>query len=235
MKQAVKNDRNGRVMVADVPIPVLRPGWVHVANRFSLISTGTERSTIESAERGLLEEARTSPDLLRKLTHRVRRDGLSSTVGMMRQRLDASRVDSLSGLGYSSAGVVVAVGSGVYGLAPGDRVACGGAGWASHAEIITVPRNLIAKVPSTVELDAAAYATVGAISMHAVRQADVNLGERVGVVGLGLVGQLTLRILAAAGCDPIGIDLDPAAIELAQSFRRPGLSEERPESRECNS
>jgi len=217
VKQVVKRERNGQVLVQDVPTPVLRPGWLLVANRYSLISAGTERSVIETAAQSLLEEARSRPDLVKKLVDRARSDGIRSTAAAISNRV-GGRSDSLSGLGYSCAGIVLRVGEGVEGLVLGQRVACGGAGWASHAEVVAVPRNLVARVPEKVTLEDAAYATVGAIALHAVRQADVRVGERVGVIGLGLVGQLAIRLLTAAGCEAFGIDLDPAAVELASGI-----------------
>jgi predicted dehydrogenase len=210
MKQVAQRARDGHTSVHEVPPPALRPGHLLVANRFSLISAGTERGKLEFAGKNALQKARARPDLVAKLVQRARTEGVRGAIGAARERLDA-----LSPLGYSSAGVVVGVGAGVEGFAPGDLVACAGGGFANHAELVAVPRNLVAKVPDGVPLDAAAYATVGAIALHAVRQAEASLGERVGVIGLGLVGQLAVRILLAAGCDAIAIDLDPAGVELA--------------------
>lgn len=208
VKQAAQRARDGRITIESVPAPVLRPGWVLVATRYSLISAGTERSKVELGGKNLAQKARARPDLARQVVDRARREGLRSTVAAVRERLDTP-----ASIGYSSAGVVLRVGSGVEGLAPGDRVACGG--WATHAEIVAVPKNLVAKLPDGVALEDAAYATVGAIALHGIRQAGAELGERVGVIGLGLVGQLAVRLLAAGGCVPVGIDLDPEAVSLA--------------------
>lgn len=220
MKQVAQRPRDGRISVEDVPEPALRPGRVLVANRYSLISAGTERSKVELGEKSLLQKARARPDLVRKVVDRARGEGFRTAFATVRDRLDA-----LAALGYSSAGIVLEVGEGVERLVPGDRVACAGGGWANHAEIVAVPRTLVAKVPEGVELADAAYGTVGAIALHGVRRAEAVVGERVGVIGLGLVGQLAVRILGAAGCRPIGIDLDTQAVELAaaggaRSFRR---------------
>lgn len=211
MKQVAQRPRDGRIVVRDVPPPALRAGWVLVRNRYSLISAGTERSKIELGEKSLLQKARSRPDLAKQVLDRARVEGIRSTLSVVRDRLDA-----LVPIGYSSAGVVLEVGAGVEGIAPGDRVACGGGGWANHAEVAAVPRNLVAGVPQQVDLADAAYATVGAIALHAVRQSEARLGERVGVIGLGLVGQLALRILGAAGCETFGVDVDDAAVELAR-------------------
>jgi predicted dehydrogenase/threonine dehydrogenase-like Zn-dependent dehydrogenase len=211
MKQVAQNPRVGDVYVVDVPPPALRHGYVLVVARCSLISAGTERSKLELAEKSLLQKARARPDLVQKVVERARSDGIRSAVEAARDRLAA-----LAPIGYSAAGVVLEVGEGVEGLAPGVRVACGGEG-ANHAEIISVPKNLVARVAEGVSFEDAAYATVGAIALHGVRQADVRIGEWVGVVGLGLVGQLTARLLRASGCNVVGIDLDVAAVELARA------------------
>ena len=216
MKQVTQRARDGRIAVVDVPRPTLHPGWVLVANRYSLISAGTERTKLEVGEKNLLQKARARPDLVRKVVDRARVEGVRAAVGVARERLE-----TLAPLGYSSAGSVVEVGPGVEGLVPGDRVACAGGGWANHAELAVVPKNLVARVPHEIDLAQAAYGTVGAIALHAIRQGEATVGERVGVIGLGLVGQLAVRVLAAAGCTPIGIDLDDSAVDLA---RRDGVT-----------
>ena len=182
MKQTVQTPRDGRIRVVDVPRPSLRPGSLLVATRFSLISAGTERTKIVTGEKNLLQKARARPDLVKKVVDRARVEGVRSAVGVARDRLNA-----LTAIGYSAAGVVLEVGDGVDGFAPGDPVACGGEG-ANHAEVLAVPRNLVAHVPEGVAFGDAAYATVGAIALHGVRQAEVGIGECVGVIGLGLVG-----------------------------------------------
>jgi predicted dehydrogenase/threonine dehydrogenase-like Zn-dependent dehydrogenase len=210
MKQVTQRPRDGAIAVREAPEPVLHPGWVVVATRYSLISAGTERSKVELGEKNIVQKARARPDLVRKVTERARVEGVRATYAIVRDRLDA-----LAPIGYSCSGNVIRVGTGVDGLAPGDAVACGGAGWANHAELVAVPRNLVAKVPDGVELADAAYATVGAIALHAVRQGRAEVGNAIGVVGLGLVGQLAVRILGAAGCRAIGIDTDPSAVAKA--------------------
>jgi predicted dehydrogenase/threonine dehydrogenase-like Zn-dependent dehydrogenase len=209
VKQVAQIVRDGTVAVVEVPSPSLRSGSLLVATRYSLISIGTERTKIVTGEKKLLQKARARPDLVKKVVDRARVEGIRSAVNVARDRLNA-----LTAIGYSAAGVVLEVGGGVGGFAPGDTVACGGEG-ANHAEILVVPKNLVAHVPDGVPLDDAAYATVGAIALHGVRQAEVGIGESVGVVGLGLVGQLATRILLASGCKVLGIDLDAAAVELA--------------------
>jgi predicted dehydrogenase len=210
MKQVALRPRDGSITVVDAPVPAPRAGWVLVANRCSLISAGTERSKLELGAKNLLQKARARPDLARKVVDRARAEGVRPALSGAREHLDA-----LAPLGYSSAGVVLRLGSGVAGISPGDRVACAGGGFANHAEVVSVPANLIAAIPGGVSFGSAAYATVGAIALHAVRRAEATVGERIGVVGLGLVGQLAVRILGAAGCKLVGIDPDPEAVALA--------------------
>ena len=223
VKQVAQRPRDGSISIADVPAPVVRPGWVSVLNAFSLISAGTERTKLEMGEKSLLQKARARPDLVKKVIDKARVEGLGSAVSVTRDRLDA-----LAPIGYSSAGIVDEVGEGVDGIAPGDRVACGGGGWANHAEVVTIPRNLVVPVPEGVSLEDAAYATVGAIALHGVRQSGAALGDSVGVIGLGLVGQLAVRLLQANGCRVVGIDLDEAAVELARSAGAVALSRGEP-------
>ena len=146
---------------------------------------------------------------------KARRDGLRATLDTVRTRLGQP-----SPLGYSSAGVIVEAGARVSGLRPGDRVACAGAGHAVHAELNQVPANLCARLPDTVSFEAGAFATVGSIALHAVRQAETSIGERIAVIGLGLVGQLACRLLLAAGCEVVGVDLDAELVERARRSRR---------------
>jgi predicted dehydrogenase/threonine dehydrogenase-like Zn-dependent dehydrogenase len=223
VKQVSYQPRTGAIQVEDVPEPGGRPGWVLVRNHYSLISAGTERSKIDLGRKSLLAKARARPDLVRKVVDRARIEGPRAALAVAQDRLAA-----LAPLGYSSAGTVISVGSGVAGLAPGDRVACGGGLWANHAEVILVPKNLVARVPEGGSLESACYATVGAIALHGVRQSEAALGEHVGVIGLGLVGQLATRLLVAAGCTVVGIDLDPAAVALAERGGARGLQRDDP-------
>ena len=210
MKQVVQNFRTGELKVEDLPPPLLRPGGVLVDTAYSLISSGTERTIVETAQNSLIGKARGRPDLVRQVFDTLKREGLRSTYEKVKARLD-----QIKPLGYSASGIVVAVGDAVRGLQVGDRVACAGGGYASHAEVLFVPQNLCCKVPEGAPIELACYATVGAIALHGVRQAEVRLGETVAVIGLGLVGQLTVQLLKAAGCRVLGIDIDPAACELA--------------------
>jgi len=212
MKQVIQNFKSGELSVGDVPPPALKPGGVLVRMVRSLISAGTERGTVSVGQSSLVGKARKRPDLVRQVIDNVRKEGVAATVAKVRTRLE-----SLKPLGYSASGVVAAVGEGVTDLRVGDRVACAGANYASHAEVVFVPRNLCTPIPDGATFDDAAYTTLGAIALQGVRQAEVRLGESVLVIGLGLIGQLTAQLLAASGCRVVGVDLDPHMVELASS------------------
>ncbi len=211
MKQVTQRLRDGQIEVLEVPRPILTPDGLIVDVRASLVSAGTERSTVEAARQNLLGKARARPEQARQVMEKARSDGLRATLDAVRTRLGQP-----SALGYSSSGVVLEVGERVSGLRPGDRVACGGAGYAVHAEFNYVPANLAVALPDNVQFEAGAFATVGSIALHAVRQADAKLGERVAVIGLGLVGQLACRLLVAAGCQVVGIDIASELVERAR-------------------
>jgi predicted dehydrogenase/threonine dehydrogenase-like Zn-dependent dehydrogenase len=207
MKQILENMRNGEICVENVPMPAVRPGFVLVRNHYSVISKGTEGGTIKLGKMGLLAKARARPEQARKVIALARSQGLFTAYQVAQRALDMPML-----LGYSSAGQVVEVGTGVDDLKPGDFVACGGAGFANHAEVVCVPRNLCVKLPEGVALRHASLTTVGAIALQSVRVADSRLGESVVVIGLGLLGQLCVQILRAAGCRVFGVDVDPRRI-----------------------
>jgi predicted dehydrogenase/threonine dehydrogenase-like Zn-dependent dehydrogenase len=206
--QIIQHQRTGEISVEELPAPKLRPGGVLVRNAFSLISAGTERASVETAQASLLQKARLRPDLVRRVLDNVHREGLLATYKKVQVRLD-----DFKELGYSSAGVVIE--SAVDDIKVGDRVACAGVGYASHAEIVSVPRNLVVKVPEEVGFDEAAFTTVSAIAMQGVRQADVRVGEQVVVIGLGLIGLITVQLLKASGCRVLGMDVVSRNFDLA--------------------
>jgi len=210
VKQLIQDFKSGQIKLVDVPPPALAPGCVRVRNAFSLVSAGTERATVNLAQQSLVGKARSRPDLVKRVVDTVKREGLSAAVRKVQSQLDQWKT-----LGYSCAGTIVEVGEGVIELSVGDRVACAGQDYASHAEMVVVPQNLCAKLPESVEFEHAAFTTLGAIAMQGVRQADVRIGEVVAVIGLGLVGQLTVQILKAAGCCVLGVDVNEAAADLA--------------------
>src|SRR5712671_6196191 len=211
MKQIVQNLRTGDVNVADVPAPVLRPGFVLVRTAASLISAGTERMTVETGQKSLMERAFDQPALVKQVIQKARTEGILNTVDAVR-----SKLESFVALGYSAAGTVLEVGPNVTEFHQGDRVACAGVGYASHAEVLAVPKNLCVRLPPQVDFDAAAFSTLGAIALQGVRLTEPTLGESVVVIGLGLIGQLAIQLLKANGCRVFGIDLDDKKIELAR-------------------
>ncbi len=210
MKQVIQRLRDGQVSVIDVPYPAMSPYGVLVDVRASLLSAGTERSKIQAGRQSLVGKARARPDQVRQVVERAQRAGIRETMRSVRSRLDQP-----SALGYSTAGVALAVGSGVTDIAPGDRVACGGADYAVHAEVNHVPSNLCVRLPDSVDFDSGAFVTIGSIAMHSVRQADVRIGETVAVIGLGLVGQLAGKLLRASGCRVVGVDLSSKVLAVA--------------------
>jgi len=210
MKQVLQNMRDGKTTVTEVPLPSLRSGTALVRTCASLVSAGTERMVVEFAEKSLLGKARSRPDLVRQVLNKARREGLLPTVEAAFNRLDQPMA-----LGYSSAGVIEQVGAGLSGFKPGDRVACAGGGYAVHAEYALVPKNLLVPLPAAVDYESAAFATLGAIALHGFRLAHPQLGEKVAIIGMGLLGLLAAGIAKAAGCQVFGVDLSPARVELA--------------------
>ncbi|HEX8118199.1 MAG TPA: bi-domain-containing oxidoreductase, partial [Pyrinomonadaceae bacterium] len=213
MKQLLQNLKTGEGVVADVPAPSAQAGRVVVRAAASLVSAGTERAFVELGRKSLLGKAKERPDLVGKVIEKVKSEGLISTLQSVREKLDESHA-----LGYSAAGLVVEVGEGVTEFRAGDRVACAGTGYAAHAELLSVPKNLCVRLPDGVEFETAAFATLGAIALQGVRLAEPTLGESVVVIGLGLIGQLAAQLLKANGCRVFGVDLDPKRVELAKSL-----------------
>ncbi len=207
MRQVIQNIQDGSHTVATIPDPVARPGQVLIANAASLISAGTEKSVIELASKSLLGQARQRPDQVRRVLEKVKNEGLLPTLDAVRRKLDEPMP-----LGYSSAGVVLAVGEGVQRFRPGDRAASNG----PHAGIVSVPENLCAHVPDGVSAEHAAFAVVGSIALQGVRLAGLQLGETAFVIGLGLIGQITVALLRAAGVEVYGTDLDEDKCRLAE-------------------
>jgi len=203
MKQIFQDARTAEITVGEVPVPKLLAGCVLVRTAASLVSAGTERASAEFAGKNLLQKARMRPDLVPDAPRPPRPHPPLHPLPPLRNTIPPP-----SALGYSSAGTVVAVGDGITDINPGDRVACAGAGHAVHAEFACIPRLLVARIPSdAVSCDAAAFTTLGAVALHGVRTAAAQLGDLVAVIGLGLLGQLTVQILKAAGCRVLGMDI----------------------------
>jgi len=211
MKQIAQNYKSGELTVLDVPAPACRPGGVLVQSLFSLISTGTEMMKVTEAKMSMIGKARARPDQVRKVLDTVAQQGAVETYKKVMTRLD-----SYTPLGYSLCGVVTEVGAGAEEFRVGQIVAAAGNEHALHAEYNWIPVNLCAAVPRGVAPEHAAFSTVGAIAMHGVRRAEVQLGETACVIGLGLVGQLVVRLLIAAGVRVIGIDVIEERCRLAE-------------------
>ncbi len=214
MKQLVQSVRSGEMQVAEVPVHKPGRGMVLVRNVASLVSAGTERTAVEFAQKGFLGKARSRPDLVDQVMNKVRKEGLFSAVGAALAGLDQPQ-----SLGYSTAGVVLAVGAGVTEFRAGDRVACAGANYAVHAEVVSVPKNLVAHIPlratGEISFEEAAFSTLGAIALHGIRLAEAHVDEAVAVIGLGLLGLLAIQIVKASGCRVVGMDPDKSRCELA--------------------
>src|SRR5580658_2652740 len=211
MKQIAQNYKSGDLIVLDVPAPVCRPGGVLVQSLFSLISTGTEMMKLTEAKLSMVGKARARPDQVRKVLDSVAQQGALSTYKKVMNRLD-----SYTPLGYSLCGVVTEVGSGAEEFRVGQLVAAAGNEHALHAEYNWVPTNMCVPVPQGVSPEHAAFATVGAIAMQGVRRAEVQLGDTACVIGLGLVGQLVVRLLMAAGVRVVGLDTIEDRCRLAE-------------------
>jgi predicted dehydrogenase len=205
VKQVVQDRRSGSIQVIELPAPSLRPGAILVRNAFSVVSPGTERNSVLASRDSYLKTARARPDLVRRVLDTVRREGVLAAYRKVEAKLSGPHA-----LGYSSAGVVIAVGPGAGShFRIGDRVACCGQDVASHAEIVCVPLNLAARVPDEVPLDDAAFATLGAIALHGVRTVEPQLGGRYAVIGCGIIGLLTVQLLRAHGARVAAFDLAP--------------------------
>ena len=213
MKQLLQNIKTGKSTVENVPVPTPRQGQALIKVAASLVSAGTERMVVEFAEKSLVGKARSRPDLVRQVVDKARREGLVSTAQAAFNRLDQPMA-----LGYSSAGTIAALGKGVQDFKVGQRVACAGGGYAVHAEYNVVPQNLVTPLPENVDFESAAFTTLGSIALHGFRLAEAQIGENVAVIGMGLVGLLAAQIAAAAGCNVLGIDIDPTRINLALSL-----------------
>jgi predicted dehydrogenase/threonine dehydrogenase-like Zn-dependent dehydrogenase len=211
MKQIAQNYKSGELTVLDVPAPACRPGGVLVQSLFSLISTGTEMMKLAEAKMSMVGKARARPDQVRKVLDTVAQQGAVTTYKKV-----MSRLDSYTPLGYSLCGVIVEVGKGAEEFQVGQLVAAAGNEYALHAEYNWLPVNLCAPVPRGVSPEHAAFATVGSIAMHGVRRAEVQLGDTACVIGLGLVGQLVVRLLVASGVRVIGLDMIEQRCRLAE-------------------
>lgn len=209
MKQILQNLRSGTTELVEVPCPRVSSGQLLIRTTCSLVSAGTERMLVDFGKANPIEKARQQPDKVRMVVDKVKTDGLMPTLDAVRNKLEQPLP-----LGYCNVGEVLAVGKGVEGFAVGDRVASNG----KHAEVVSVPMNLCARIPDTVHDEAAAFVVVGAIALQGIRLVQPTLGEAVVVTGLGLIGQITVQLLRANGCRVLGIDYDQAKLDMAKSF-----------------
>lgn len=209
MKQVLQNLGTGEMSLTNVPAPHAGRGQLLIHSSTSLISAGTERMLVDFGKAGWIGKARQQPDKVRQVIDKIGTDGLAATMETVRSKLDQPIA-----LGYCNVGRIAEIGGDVTGFALGDRVASNG----NHAEVVAVPRNLCARIPDGVSDEAAAFTVIGAIGLQGIRLADPKIGECVAVFGLGLIGLLTVQMLRAQGCRVLGIDVDPARLDLARAF-----------------
>src|SRR5690349_15963513 len=209
MKQVLQSLRTGTTEVAEVPCPVPGRGQVLIRSRYTLLSAGTERMLVDFGKAGWVEKARQQPDKVRMVIDKIRTDGLVPTLETVLSKLDAPIP-----MGYCNVGEIVAVGADVTGLELGERVASNG----RHSEFVTVATNLCAKVPASVGDEEAAFTVLGSIALQGIRLVQPTLGEGVVVVGLGLIGLMTVQLLRANGCRVLGVDLDARKLDIARAF-----------------
>lgn len=209
MKQLLQHLKTGDMLLEEVPCPQVRPGEVLIRTSRTLISAGTEKMLVDFGKANLFDKARQQPDKVRMVLDKIKTDGLMPTLDAVRSKLDQPLP-----MGYCNAGIVLAVGAGVTGFSVGERVASNG----KHAEVVCVPQNLCAKVPEIVGDDAAAFTVISAIALQGIRLVQPTLGESVVVTGLGLIGLIAVQLLRAHGCRVLGIDMDPAKLEMARRF-----------------
>ncbi|MCB9192438.1 MAG: bi-domain-containing oxidoreductase [Flavobacteriales bacterium] len=211
MKQLTQELKSGKMEIMEVPFPALNKGSVMVRNHYSVISAGTEGKTVTDARKGYLAKAQSRQKEVKQVIDMVKTNGLMPTYKLVMNKLEAP-----SALGYSTAGEVIAVADDVTEFKVGDRVACGGVS-ASHADVVCVPKNLCVKVPENVDLKHAAFTTIASIAVQGIRQADLRMGENCLIIGMGLIGQMTSKILSASGIRPIGVDVSDAQVEQSKA------------------
>ncbi|HHD80961.1 MAG TPA: zinc-binding alcohol dehydrogenase, partial [Campylobacterales bacterium] len=213
MKQLIQSFKTGELGLFDVPAPICQANGALVETTVSLVSAGTEKMLVDFAKKSILSKAKDRPDLVKQTMDKMKKEGVKNTLEKV-----FTKLDSPIPLGYSLAGKVIEVGENLSGINIGDRVACGGAGYANHSEINYIPKNLMVKIPDGVDDIDASFVTVGAIALQSVRQTEPKLGEKIAVMGLGLLGQLAVQLLKANGCKVIGSDVDLDKIELAKKL-----------------
>jgi predicted dehydrogenase/threonine dehydrogenase-like Zn-dependent dehydrogenase len=209
VKQILQSLKTGTTEVAEVPCPAVQRGQLLIRSLQTLVSAGTERMMVEFGKAGWIDKARQQPDKVRMVLDKIKTDGLQPTMEAVFNKLDQPLP-----LGYCNVGRVLEAGTGVSGFVPGDRVISNG----KHAEVVSVPINLCAKVPDAVSDEEAAFTVLGAIALQGIRLVQPTLGETVVVTGLGLVGLMTVQLLRANGCRVLGLDFDKDKLDLARQF-----------------
>ncbi len=213
MKQLIQSYKTGELGLFEIPEPICGKNGILINTTASLVSAGTEKMIVDIAKKSLLGKAKARPDLVKQVIEKMKQEGIMNTLEKVFNKLDTPIP-----LGYSCAGNVMEIGKNISGISIGDRVACGGAGYANHSEVNYIPKNLFVKVPDNVDDIGASFVTVGAIALQGVRQACPAIGEIIAVIGLGLIGQLTIQILKANGCKVLGIDIDDNKLKLAKEL-----------------
>lgn len=209
MRQILQNLKTGETELATIPTPKVRPGCVLIKSSISVLSVGTERMLVDFGKGNMISKARQQPDKVRQVLDKVKTDGLQPTINAVRTKLDQPLP-----LGYSNAGIVIDVGAGVEEFQVGDRVISNG----NHAEVVCVPHNLCAKIPENVDFESASFTVISSIGLQGIRLAQPTLGENFVVMGLGLIGLITVQLLRAHGCRVLATDFDQKKLELAKSF-----------------
>ncbi len=209
MKQIIQDLKSGETILTEVPTPRIRPGHVKIRTHASLVSLGTEKMLVDFGKAGYIQKARLQPEKVREVIQKIKTDGLKPTVDAVFRKLGEPLP-----LGYSNAGEVIEIGQGVTEFVVGDRVVSNG----HHAEIVCIPNNLVAKIPATVSYEAASFTIVGAIGLQGIRLIDPTYGETIVVIGLGLIGLISIQLLKANGCKVIGFDFDQNKVDLAKSW-----------------
>lgn len=213
MKQLIQSYKTGKMEVVEVPIPGCSEKGILIQTKSSLVSAGTEKMMVDLAKKSLLGKAKSRPDLVKQVLDKMKKEGFQSTIQKVMTKLD-----SPVPLGYSCAGEIIMLGKNVMGFSNGDRVACAGAGYANHAEINFIPKNLFTKIPDSVSFEDASFVTVGSIALQGVRQLNPTIGEKIAVIGSGLIGQLTIQLLKANGCGVIAVDINKSKLQLAEEM-----------------
>lgn len=209
MKQIVQDLKSGETILEEVPVPLVKKGMVLIKTHRTLVSLGTERMLVNFGKANYIQKARQQPEKVKQVLQKIKSDGLKPTVDAVFRKLNQPLP-----LGYCNAGEVIAIGSGVEDLTVGDRVISNG----NHAEVVLVPKNLVATIPDGVEYDHAVFTVIGAIALQGIRLIKPTYGETIVVTGLGLIGLIAIQLLKANGCNVIGLDFDESKVQLAKDL-----------------